>query len=54
MLPLPSASTGVEVLGSDSGMLEAMEKSDAKRSIGEYVINGVVMRVVVTRCEWAD
>jgi hypothetical protein len=37
--PLPqSASTGVEVSGSDSGVLEEMEKSVAKRSIGVYLI----------------
>jgi hypothetical protein len=34
--------------------LEAMEKSDVKRSIGECVINGVVMREVVIRSEWAE
>ena len=37
--PLPhSASTGVGDSGSDSGVLEAMEKSVAKRSIGVYLI----------------
>ena len=33
-LPLPSLSTGVEVVGSKSGPLEAMEKRKAKWSIG--------------------
>ena len=47
--PPPSASMGVQGKGSDSGVSEVMEKSDAKRSIWRVcgrvcVINGVVMR----------
>jgi len=36
----PSASTGVEGVGSSSGALEVMVKSEAKESIVVYVVGG--------------
>ena len=36
----PSASMGVEGVGSNSGSMEMMEKSEVKESIDVYVVSG--------------